>query len=316
MGETKILVMGAPGGTQGSTAGKLVRLLREADIPVRVLAHNAGARSQALAQTGAQLHVGDMLAISSVRAAMRGIEKVYFCYPVKPGLLEATAIAAQVGKEEHIQFLVNLSQAAALDESPSPTARYHWLSERLFDWSGIPVFHLRGGVFFENLARQFAKGIVQQDQLKAPFGNGEGKIPLVDAQDIARVTFAALHHPESFSGMTVPIFSELLSLHEYARQISEVLGRSITYHEISSADWLAEAVIREGSENTVALDHLLNLWKLLLMVNQSESFIESMMNAPHLLPQLTGQPGRSLRNWLEADTFQHILNADGDSAPE
>jgi hypothetical protein len=45
MGETKILVMGAPGGTQGSTAGKLVRLLREADIPVRVLAHNAGARS-------------------------------------------------------------------------------------------------------------------------------------------------------------------------------------------------------------------------------------------------------------------------------
>jgi hypothetical protein len=56
MNEPKILVTGAPGGTQGSTAGKLVRLLREAHVPVRAFVHHTGSRSEALAQVGAEVH--------------------------------------------------------------------------------------------------------------------------------------------------------------------------------------------------------------------------------------------------------------------
>jgi uncharacterized protein YbjT (DUF2867 family) len=55
--------------------------------------------------------------------------------------------------------ILNLSQGSASDESPSPTVRRHWLSEKIFDWSGIPTCHLRGSIFYENLFRQFGKGI-------------------------------------------------------------------------------------------------------------------------------------------------------------
>jgi uncharacterized protein YbjT (DUF2867 family) len=309
MNEPKILVTGAPGGTQGSTAGKLVQLLLDAHVPVRAFVHSTGPRTEALARLGAEIHVGDMLDIVSMRAAMKGIEKVFFCYPVQPGLLDAAAVIAQVGKEEHIQFLVNLSQGSATSDSISPRARQHWLSEQLFNWSGIPVFHLRGGVFIENIYRQWAKGLVEQGQLRAPFGDGKGEITLITGDDIARAAFAALLNPDAFIGKTLLIVSESLSLIEIARQTGEVLGYPISYQEISSEDWLKEAKSREGSENSEQHGHLVKLWQIMIDRNQAGAAVKHAKSAPNLL-ELTGYPGQTLKGWLASDAFKQTLNAD------
>src|SRR5258708_25277087 len=130
---------------------------------------------------------------------MKEFKSVFFAYQVRPGLLDATAIMAHAAREAKTKFILNLSQGGASDENPSPTSRRHWLSEKIFDWSGTTAFHLRGGVFFENLFRQFAKGIHENSELRAPFASGDGMVPAVAAHDISRIRFFAMRDPARFA---------------------------------------------------------------------------------------------------------------------
>jgi NAD(P)H dehydrogenase (quinone) len=71
------------------------------------------------------------------------VDAAYFVYPIRPGLIEASAFFAQAAKEAGVSALVNMSQISARLESKSHAARDHWIAERLFDWSGVPVTQLR-----------------------------------------------------------------------------------------------------------------------------------------------------------------------------
>jgi uncharacterized protein YbjT (DUF2867 family) len=84
-----ILVTGAAGGSQGSTGRRITALLLEKGIPVRALVHKLDARSDALQELGAEVVQGNLLDPDSVRAALKGIKRAYFTYPVTDGLLEA-----------------------------------------------------------------------------------------------------------------------------------------------------------------------------------------------------------------------------------
>ena len=77
------------------------------------------------------MFAGDLLNIQSVRKAMRGIEKVYFCYPVQEGLLEATPILAEAAREEGVKFVFHFSLGTSSDQSLSPWGR-KMLIDRLF----------------------------------------------------------------------------------------------------------------------------------------------------------------------------------------
>lgn len=297
--DSTILVTGAAGGTQGATGNRLTRLLRENGAAVRAFVRQADERSAALERVGAEIVHGDLLDIASVRHAMRGIERVYFCYPVKEGALEATGILAQVAKEAGVKFVFHLSLGAATDQSPSPWGRKAWLTERMLDWAGIPNLHLRAAPFYENLFRQFAKGIEQSSEIQAPFGTGEGKVPGIAAQDVARFAAIALQSPERFAGLSPQLFTAAFSLKELAEELTLQLGRPVRYREISSEQWSAAALEREGSANLEGRVHLMTLWKLLLQVNQSTEFQSRMVQALGQFRQLTGVEPISLREWLE-----------------
>jgi len=77
-----------------------------------------------------------------IRAAS-GTSAVYFCYPVSPGLIPATAYFADAAKRAALKVVVNMSQISAREDSKSHAARDHWIAERLFDWSGVPTVHIR-----------------------------------------------------------------------------------------------------------------------------------------------------------------------------
>jgi uncharacterized protein YbjT (DUF2867 family) len=189
---SKILVTGAAGGTQGATGNRVTRLLREKGLPVRAFVRKVDERSDVLRDMGAEVFAGDLVNIQSVREALRGIEKVYFCYPVQADFLEATTILVQAAKEEAVKFIFHLSSGSSSDQSSSPWGRKAWLSEQILEWSGIPSFHLRPAIFFESLLRQFAKGIGQDSEIRAPFGSGDGKVPSIAAEDVARLALKVL----------------------------------------------------------------------------------------------------------------------------
>ena len=127
MTQTKFLITGATGDTGGYT----VRQLLEKNHAVRVLAHRRDERSEELQKVGAEVVFGDLLDFDSVRAALSGMPRAYFCYPISPGLVQATAQFAQAAKEAGVEVIVNMSQISARGDAKSDAARQHWLSERI-----------------------------------------------------------------------------------------------------------------------------------------------------------------------------------------
>src|SRR5260370_30710953 len=138
MTPTKFLITGATGDTGGYT----VRQLLEKNHAVRVLAHRPDERSEHLQKSGAEVVLGDLLDFDSVRAALSGVQRAYFCYPISPGIVQAAAQFAQAAKEAGVEAIVNMSMISARSDATSKAARQHWLSERVFDWSGLAAVHL------------------------------------------------------------------------------------------------------------------------------------------------------------------------------
>ena len=87
MHKQRFLITGATGATGGATAALLLDKGRE----VRTFVHREDERSDALRRRGAEVIVGDLLDFDRVRDALRGVSGAYFVYPIRPGLVQATA---------------------------------------------------------------------------------------------------------------------------------------------------------------------------------------------------------------------------------
>src|SRR5262245_16461824 len=120
MNESKILVVGATGGRQGSTGGTVARLLIERRLPVRPFVHKLDERANWLRDAGAEVVAGDLLDYPSVRRAVEGVRRAYFTYPVDDGLLDATAVFAAAAREAGLELLVNVSQLEPTPDAATP----------------------------------------------------------------------------------------------------------------------------------------------------------------------------------------------------
>ena len=101
---------------------------------------------------------------------MQGVQRAYFCYPIRPGIIQATAYFAQAAKEAGIDGVVNMSQVSAREDAKSHASCDHWLAERVFDWSGLTVAHLRPTLFAEWLL--YLAPMIRAGLLHVPFGPG------------------------------------------------------------------------------------------------------------------------------------------------
>src|SRR5260370_24291652 len=88
---------------------------------------------------------------SKTATVMLGVAGAYFCYPIRPGIIQATALFAQAAKEAGVKCVVNMSQISAREDAKSHAAQDHWLAERVFYWSGLTLVHLRPTYFAEGL---------------------------------------------------------------------------------------------------------------------------------------------------------------------
>jgi len=231
-------------GATGDTGRHTVAALLKHGLPVRALVHSDDARAAALRASGAEVVVGDLLDLNSVRDALEGVTGAYFVYPIKPGLLDATAYFAQAAKEAGVQAIVNMSQISARRVSKSDAARNHWMSERLFDWSGVGVTHIRPTYFAEWLLYPHVRGAIRDEGvIKLPFG--EGRHAPIAAEDQARVIAAILAAPQAHLGQTYVLNGpKEMDEHGIAAAVGEALGRPVRYQPISIDEYrrrLAEA---------------------------------------------------------------------------
>ena len=190
-------------GATGKTGQHTVQHLLEKGHAVRAMVHKEDERSEVLRGTGAEVVIGELLEHDDVIRAVAGASAAYFCYPISPGLIQATAYFADAAKRAALKVVVNMSQISAREDSESHAARDHWIAERLFDWSGVPTVHIRPTFFAEWLLLPFVRStIVEKGIINLPYGNGR-HAPIA-AEDQARLIATILAEPAAHVGRPIP----------------------------------------------------------------------------------------------------------------
>jgi len=213
----------------GATGGAAIDALLDAGQDVRALAHREDERSERLRQRGVEVVLGDLDDRESVQAALRGISRAYFCYPIAPGQVQATAQFAQAAGEAGVDAIVNMSQAIAREDARSHDAYEHWLAERVFDWSSIPVTHLRPTFFAEWLL--YLAPMIRQGTIYAPYG--PGRAALIAAEDQGRVIARILQDPEPHRGKVYLLYGPVeYTFPEIAEILGRTLGKQILYRQV------------------------------------------------------------------------------------
>jgi uncharacterized protein YbjT (DUF2867 family) len=289
-----VLVTGAAGGIQGSTGFNVTRLLLENGHPVRAFVHRLDDRSDRLRALGAEVVDGDLREFRSVAAAMGDIRRAYFAYPVQEGLLEAAGTFAAAARSAGVEQVVNMSQWLQLGgEQPTPHQARHWLAEQIFDWANVGAVHLDATVFYENLRTWALLSLGRDGMIALPWGPEATAIPMVAAQDVARVAAAVLTGPLLENGTVVRLMTGAVTNKEIADAFAEVLDRPVRYVEITDDEW-ASAASALGV-NAVAVEHLSHLWRYL---RTRPPELQALYQITDAFEHFTGQPPQPLPEFL------------------
>jgi uncharacterized protein YbjT (DUF2867 family) len=259
MADRVVLVTGASGGQQGKTGRHVAEMLLARGVPVRAFVHRIDERSDRLRALGAEVVEGDLLDIRSVQPAVQGVSSVYFAYPVQDGLLDATAAMAVAARDAGVSRLIDLEMLVSSPDAPTPRMRQNYLSEQVFESAGIGAAHIRATVFYENLRALARQSLAAQGALRLPWGNDSTVVPLVSAEDVARVAVGLLTIPSVPARSSYPVIGAVISLRDIIATLGRVLGREVRYEEISDEEWRAGALAR--GVNPHAVEHLSNLWR-------------------------------------------------------
>lgn len=221
-------------GATGATGSSAINHLLSKNAKVRAFVHSEDERSAKLRDSGVEVVTGDLLDSHAVGAALRGVSAAYFVYPVtQPQLVDATAYFAHAAKAEGVNSIVNMSQISARADAISQAALSHWYGERVFDWAGVPVTHLRPTFFMEWLMYGFQLPLIaNHDLIKVPAGNGR-HAPIA-AEDQGRVIANILLDAAPHAGKTYPLYGAVEMNHdELAQAVGSALGRTIRYENES-----------------------------------------------------------------------------------
>jgi uncharacterized protein YbjT (DUF2867 family) len=255
-----VFVAGAAGGGQGATGRQVAERLLERGAAVRAFVRSDDKRAERLRGLGAEVVVGDLRDIAHVEQALKGVDRVFFTYPVTDGLLDASAAVAAAAREHGVRRVVEVSQLSPRPHAHSPRTRQHWLSEQVFDWADIGAVHLRATVFYENIGVLATAGLARPGELAMPLGAGTTTIPLVGTADLVRVAVALLDQTAPPAEPYYRFVGATPTITELVEEMGAALGIPLRYVEIDAQTWREEALANGFDAH--AVEHLSRLWDL------------------------------------------------------
>ncbi len=228
----RLLVTAAAGDTGRPTVARLL----EKGFKVRALVRKDDARAQNLRQLGAEVWLGDLSSLRDVRLAMNGVDRAYFCCAIGTGMVENAAIFAQAAKEHDLELIVNMSHKQSRPDARSKVTQDHWLSEQIFDRSGVPSVHLRPTFFAEWLL--YISGIIQHGRYIMPF-NKKSRFAPIAAPDIARIVAGIMENPGPYIGKALQLHGPVEYSHEeLAAEVGRVLGKGLAFEQVTPSVFL------------------------------------------------------------------------------
>jgi len=285
MGEPIYLIAGATGATGGAAA----RELRKHGRRVRGLVHKDDERAAALRASGVETVVGDLLDLDAIRRAMEGVAGGYFVYPIpQEGLIDAAAFTAQAAIEAGVRALVNLSQISARREAKSHTARDHWVSERVFDWSGVPTTHLRSTFFAEWLLNDRPGWQVKKGVIRFPLGRGR-HAPIA-TEDLGRLIAAVLMDPAPHAGKAYPVFGPVeVDHYQIAEKVGATLGRPFYYEPLPIPQFAAD--MQRSGQSPRLIQHIASV---------AQDYQDGIFAGTNdVIERITGKPPMTVEEFVE-----------------
>jgi uncharacterized protein YbjT (DUF2867 family) len=294
MSDQIVLVTGAAGGSQGKTGMHVTKILLDQGRHVRAFVHRIDDRSEHLRALGAEVIEGDFLDIQSVQQAVRGISSIYFAYPVQEGLLDATATIAVAARDAGIKRFINLVMLRSSLDAPTPRMRQNYLSEQVLNWATIGAAHIRATLFYENLRALAVTSLAGQGTIRLPWGSDKTVVPLVAAEDVARVAAGLLTCFEVPAGATYPLIGAIYTLRDIIETFGRVLGKDVRYEEVSDDEWRRETLARGVNQH--AVEHLSQLWRSLRAASLSPDFAG--FEVTDTIEKLSGAKPKTLEEFI------------------
>ena len=225
-------------GATGTTGSATVALLRGMNRPFRIMSRDV-ARARQHFGDGLDYVEGDFARPEILAAAFDGIETLSLLCAFSESMVELELNAVEAAQRAGIRRIVKMSAIRAAPDAPTTIRRWHGVIERRIDESGIPRTHLWPNAFMQNF-RRFAPLIKERGEFYAPLG--DARVSLVEIEDVAAVTVAALvedgHEGETYE-ITGP---EAISYAECAAILSDELGKPVRYRSVSDDDARAALV--------------------------------------------------------------------------
>src|SRR2546422_2881933 len=238
-------------GATGHIGSELVRLLSEKSVSVRALTRDP---RRARPLRGVDWVKGDLGDADLLPGLLRGAHRMFLLTSNSQDMRTLQVNAIEAARATGVAHVVKGSALGASDHSKSPIGKAHYEVERALQESGIAWTILRPHVFMQNLL-DMAPTIAREGRIRA--ASGEGKIPFIDARDIAAVAAVALTSPGHEGKKYVLTGPEALSYGDVARIIGKAVGRPVEY-VAESPEEARERLVRAGSlpwmiESTLAL---------------------------------------------------------------
>ena len=269
-------------GATGNIGSAVVNLLNGEGHDVRALVRDAS-RADHL-PTGIDIAVGDLDDAGSVAAALHGIDGVFLLHAT-PGTTQ-TQIMIDAARSAGVRRIVLLSSIGARLR-PLPTLGETLAArEDLLRTSGLDATYLRPNALMSN-ALAWAGGIRDGSRVVDP--TGPGRIPVVDPNDIARVAARVLTEDGHVGHGYILNGPEALTSREQVEILSEVLGRSIDFVDVTPAQFAQES-IEQGTPVPLA-EALQNLNEL-FRVGRAGVIADDIENVTGVVPG-------TFRTWCE-----------------
>jgi uncharacterized protein YbjT (DUF2867 family) len=284
-----ILITGATGRVGGAT----LKQLSTRGMPVRALVRNVE-KAALVAGPSVETIIGDLAQPSSLESALDGITAALLVSPLDPHQVELQGNFIDAAKRAGRAHVVKISGLGTGLDSSVRSGRWHAQTEKHLEDSGLPFTHLRPPFFMQNILR-FAPTIRASGEFVGSLG--QGKVAMIDVDDIAAVAVTALTTDAHAGKVYVLTGPEALSYSDVAERLSRILGRTVTYKDISLAVMRQRLFASSMPE-----------WHVGVQVDFSTALSAGHASAvTSTVEAVTGRPARTLEQFIR----EHVVRFTG-----
>ncbi|HWV57167.1 MAG TPA: SDR family oxidoreductase [Longimicrobiales bacterium] len=284
-------------GSTGTIGTELVRLLSEAGAPARAVLRDFTRAPELPHIAPIRADLRDETLLEPVLA---GTRRLFLLTGNAPGFGETQIGVIRAAERLGVEHVVKLSALGASPRSKSPLGLEHWQVEQALEATSMAWTILRPHTFMQNWLGDVARTVREEGVIYAAIG--DGRVPFIDARDIAAVAAEVLLHPDRHAGQRYVLTGgEAVGYGDLARALTDVLGRPVEYRHLTMEE------MRARLESQGVHPQMIESMLALAAYQKAGGPTERVSDA---VREILGRPPRTIRDFV-ADYREAFAGARG-----